>query len=247
MTQDPSKTLRVLRIRDLLRLLKNPKYLIVAIIALSLLGLPLYYFVNLDPTFNVLCTTCHNMVPFYEGISETDHGAFNCHTCHPLGPQVVYELYLQIVESPSADEVREHGLKYVRIIEPCERCHTWEEIREVKMHSIHEGAIRMARACNICHQPHFKDDMKYMCVECHNFEEQYVRHLEFHKEAVRRFEQGDIDVCGRCHSPQAVFEVKIAPDCFIGVLKGQACFECHNPPLDSPEISRYNCLDCHSG
>jgi len=220
-----------------IKFLLQPKHLLIIIIVLAILATPIYYFVNEHPAFNLFCTNCHNMVPFYEGIKDTSHGAFNCHVCHPLGPEVISEAFIQLVENPSAEEVKERGHAKLRILDQCLRCHTWGDLKKDEVHVVHEGVIYASKACNVCHHPHFSNETDRLCAECHNYERQYIIHAQLHNLEYT-------SSCSRCHTFNPTSYVPPADICLQGVVEGKACKTCH-AQLTPPDIAGKPCTQCH--
>ena len=207
-------------------------------------GYAVFSYTEHNPESNKFCTVCHNMEPFYQGIEDTPHEAFNCHTCHALSPSVVKELWIQLTEAPSAEEVKERST--VTLIKPCLECHSLSELSEQQIHKAHLGVIDKARSCNICHNPHALNELDLACKDCHDVAETAEKHAEFHDNAIQQLEKGEYTVCGKCHSEAADWEIKIAPDCFTGIIKGQNCFDCHGSPLSPPRVENRQCIECHN-
>ena len=221
---------------------KRGVLLLLVIIVVSA-GYAVFSYTERSPEANKLCTVCHNMQPFYDAVSQTPHGSFNCHVCHELTPEVVKELWIQLTEAPSAEEVKERAR--LTLMEPCLECHSLQDLASQQIHEAHLGAIDKSSSCNICHNPHAPREIDLACTDCHDAREAREKHEVFHDLAVQQLEKGDYLVCGECHSPEAKWEVPITPDCFAGIIKNQNCFECHEAPLSPPSIGGRPCTECH--
>ena len=204
------------------------------------------FYVNYSPSANKICTLCHNMEPYYQGIATSPHREINCHKCHPLSPSVIREGVVQLLEAPSAAEIREKFGPEINMYEVCLKCHVKEDLLQRQIHNVHfEMAVEVVGACDICHNPHALEEIDSQCLKCHKETSTIIKHSRFHDEAVFRLEKGDTGVCLECHSKQAVWEVPLAPSCVRGQVEGKGCFDCHNAPLEPPDISGTPCTQCH--
>ncbi len=235
------------RLRELLlQRWQLPLWLLAIIVILGVGGVVTAY-ITYAPEANTLCKACHNMVPFVESIEDTGHGNLNCHVCHPLGPEVVKELYIQIVESPSAAEIKERSSKKINMYEPCLKCHTEGDLGEKNIHEVHNTmAIELLGSCDICHDPHDLGSLPEKCTNCHKLGRAIEVHSEMHEYAVAQLERGKEGVCFECHSDYAKWKVPLAPSCLEGQTQGKTCFDCHEAPLDPPMIRDQPCTECHS-
>ncbi len=223
-----------------------PVWFVVLLLLVLVAGVGLAY-VNYAPEANVVCTTCHNMVPFYEGIADTSHGSINCHVCHPLSAAVIGELVVQLTEAPSPAEIKERASKKISMYEPCLSCHRLSELRELRIHEAHlTMAVEVLGSCDICHNPHDPGELPDACTRCHRLGRAIDVHSAMHDEALARFERGEEGVCYECHSDIAEWEVPMAASCLEGLAEGKTCFDCHEPPLDPPMIRDVPCTQCHS-
>jgi len=218
--------------------------LVIALILAS--GIGALTFVNYAPEANKLCLACHNMEPFYRGLSASGHGEVNCHKCHPLTPSVVKELFIQLTESPSPAEIKEEMGPKISMYEVCLTCHKEEDLASLQIHEAHlEMAIEVIGSCDVCHNPHSPSDLDVSCRKCHDEVDAVREHWLFHEEATARLERGDINVCLECHSSTATWEIELSPSCIRGQIEGKNCFDCHEAPLSAPDISLRQCIECH--
>lgn len=215
--------------------------LVLVIVAVSSLA-----YINYSPRANSLCKTCHNMEPFVEGIKTTGHDFLNCHKCHPLGLDVVKELYVQITESPSAAEIKEEASKKISLYEPCLECHKVSDLEELPIHQAHlTMSIDVLGSCDICHNLHAAAELPQACTKCHRLGDAIEEHSKLHEYAEAQLERGNEGICFECHSPQAEWEVPMSDSCLTGLARGQTCFDCHQAPLDPPNIANQPCTQCH--
>ena len=219
---------------------------VVVLLLLIIVGVSSLAYVNYSPSANRLCKACHNMEPFVEGIKTTGHDFMNCHKCHPLGLDVVKELYVQITEAPSAAEIKEEAGREIKIYKPCLECHKESDLEKLPIHQVHlTMSIDVLGSCNICHNPHAASELPASCTQCHQLGSAIEDHSKFHEYAEAQIERGNEGVCFECHSPEAKWEVPMSESCLIGLAQGQTCFDCHQAPLDPPNIADEPCTQCH--
>lgn len=219
---------------------------LVVLLVLVIIGVTSLAYVTYSPGANRLCKACHNMEPFVEGIKTTGHDFLNCHKCHPLGLDVVKELYIQITESPSAAEIKEEVSKELKLYKPCLECHKESQLEELPIHQVHlTMAIDVLGSCDICHNLHAASELPLACTQCHQLGHAIEEHSKFHEYAETQLERGNEGVCFECHSPTAKWEVPLSESCLTGIAQGQTCFDCHQAPLNPPNIANEPCTECH--
>ncbi len=217
--------------------------LVVAVIILSVTTVLAY--TEYNPASNELCTVCHSMQPFKDAIDETPHGALNCHTCHELTPAVVNELIVFLTENPSPEEIKERGSVNVRLLDECLECHKLQDLSEMPIHDAHIKISLSTGSCNLCHNPHSQEELDVACSTCHNTQRIIEDHSEFHTLALAELDKGNDEVCLKCHSSDAKWQIEICPESVLGLLRGNSCFDCHQAPLNPPNVAGKSCTDCH--
>ena len=195
--------------------------LVVGIASVS--GYRVYHYMMHD---NEFCLSCHLMTDAYERFQRSPHNEISCHTCHPAGPNTVWQLYATLFLN--ASEVKKHAHVPNRT---CERCHVqqgdttlWRRIEQTAGHRVHleskDSALR-----NI------------QCVDCHstglhefNPNNQTCLRAGCHPDArVKLGRMGSLDIyCTTCHNFQAE-AATLAYDSLGQPLspKARQCYSCH--------------------
>ncbi len=201
------------------------------------------FYIN-DPASNVICTTCHSIVPFRDSVLTSPHGRFSCYTCHGTGiVELSNDIYVYLAENPRSSEIEEGKLL---LFEQCMTCHKENTlISDVKLHGIHWGLTTEVSTCTICHSSHLLTPPKDECLGCHGDERMAEIHEEFHLEANKQLKRGDIN-CQDCHSTAARWPIPLNSPSIMGAVEGRDCFDCHASPLQPVNIRERYCISCHS-
>ncbi len=144
----------------------------ILLIILALLGASIAgayaYLVN-DPSANNTCSVCHSIQPYVQDISNTEHGEFNCHTCHELTPGVVNEIIVYLMNNPNSTEIYNRWSGNIPQLDQCLKCHTYEDVLNgTTFHSLHYGEEEFGmQPCTVCHNPHQPDTTYQLCSKCH--------------------------------------------------------------------------------
>lgn len=233
---------------------------LVAVIAIIVLvGYGGWVFFETSPAANVLCATCHSMVPFYEEFQDSPHKQFNCHVCHELSTEVILAALNPI--QPTPEEIRE-GQLY--IYKQCISCHNPKDLEGYPLHEIHLSISEIANTCTFCHSSHRLEPENSDCTRCHNLDRMLERHQGFHRyvfavtilrnatlaqvpedlrELILNITAGQLE-CYRCHGEYAVWNVPLGEECYQGFLEGKTCIDCHQE-LPEADIMDNKCIDCH--
>ena len=102
-------------------------------------------FLTTSPMSNELCVVCHSMKSFKASIEKSEHGKFNCHTCHQMNSRVIKDIIVYIYKNPTPEEIKKRA--DVNIFFQCLSCHRVNS----KLHSEHSEE-KIAR--NMCHYIH---------------------------------------------------------------------------------------------
>ena len=203
-------------------------------------------YINNSPSANKFCTVCHNMEPYYNAIEQSGHRELNCHKCHPLTPEVIVkEPLAQLLENPSAAEIKEKFSPEISMYSECIKCHSPDKLEKLQIHEVHLGLVEVTGSCDICHDIHAPSDLDISCTKCHDEASMIQLHADFHNEALYKLDSGDTSVCNQCHSSTAKWEIPLSPSCTKGGVEGKGCFTCHTSRIDAPDISRRACTECH--
>ncbi len=241
--------------RGLGRLFKNlfkaRGRLSIAFLALGLIILFLVSFTGFlvySPRAKGVCSTCHNMKPFVEGIATSGHDFISCYKCHDAFPGIYRDIIVQVFESPTAMDIKSEASKEIRMYKECTSCHDVERLSNSAIHETHlTMAIEVLGSCNICHNPHASAELASSCTQCHLYSREVNSHAKFHDYAESQLERGKEDVCLECHSPNAQWSVPLSNECLKGQARGLTCFDCHSAPLEPPNIAGQPCTRCHGG
>jgi len=217
---------------------------IASVIIIILAANNIYGYVMTDPSANQLCNTCHVMTPFIQAVNSTPHGEFNCHTCH--GPPTIDVFMGALDPSITPSIIKEEMSPKINMFEECVACHELNDVLNLRIHSDHLNIVKKFSSCDVCHDPHIISEEELSCLSCHNEQEAIEEHSKFHTEALQALEQGDRDVCSTCHSPNANVGPGICDESLMGALQGLSCFDCHQAPLDNPDIRDNTCTECHN-
>ncbi len=219
--------------------------LLALIVALS--SAVLYNYAEYNVAANELCGVCHSMDPFIEGLKGTPHGDFNCHVCHELTLESLQtSLVGFIVSNPPPSEIIDKFSPKISMYEECISCHTLSVISKMKIHQAHISIVTKFDSCDICHNPHALNEINTQCLDCHNLDAAVETHSKFHILATSELDKGNDEICLRCHSTEATWQVPVCPESILGLLRGYQCFDCHQPPLHNPNILEKSCTDCHA-
>lgn len=220
---------------------------ILVILVVALFSMTLYNYTVYDVAANNLCGVCHSMEPFIEGVRDTPHGDFNCHTCHELTFETLKNALVgYILKNPSPPEIAEEYSPKINMYEECTSCHTLPVISEMKIHQTHIGIVTKFESCDLCHNPHALNEINTQCLDCHNLDDAIEIHSTFHTLATAELDKGNDEICLKCHSSDATWQIEVCPESVLGLLRGYQCFDCHQPPLHAPDILDKSCTDCHA-
>jgi len=203
----------------------------------------IYGYIMQDPDANSLCSSCHIMEPFIKAVNATPHGEFNCHKCHE--PPGINVLLGALMNTPTPEELKSRAGREINMFDECIQCHELGELLEMSIHSSHINIVEKIGSCDVCHDPHAISNNIFSCLTCHDQDRAVKRHALFHREAIEDLQMGNVDVCTECHNPNSLAGPGICDESIKGSLEGLTCFDCHQPPLEDPDISGYTCQDCH--
>lgn len=222
------------------------KFIIILIIFLIPVVASATLYINNSPSANKFCTVCHNMEPYYNAIEQSGHRELNCHKCHPLTLEVIVkEPLAQLLENPSAAEIKEKFSPEISMYKECIQCHVPEKLEEMQIHEVHFGLVEVTGSCDICHDIHAPSEIDLSCKKCHDEIDMIQLHSEFHEEAIFKLDSGDTSVCNQCHASTAKWQIPLSPSCTKGGVEGKGCFTCHTSNINPPDISRRACTECH--